>query len=232
VTPSAAPSPSSARLHAADLRFRYAPRAFGLHLRQLTLRDGDILLLSGPSGSGKTTLLRLLSGLLPPDSGTLTFGAAPPLHQQPPSAQRAWRLRHVGLIFQDFALLDYLTAEENALLPARFLQLPPPALLRVRERARSLAERLDLAEPWHRPVTALSQGERQRVAIVRALATSPSCLFADEPTASLDRRRRDQAIALLQEYATETGAPLVLVTHDPDLAARFPLQLNLEDLHA
>ncbi len=226
-----APDPSRTRLLADGLRFRYDARGFGLHLPRLALCASETLLLAGPSGSGKTTLLRLLSGLLQPQAGELRYDDASSLPSQP-AAQRAWRLRHAGLVFQDFALLDYLTAEENTLVPARFLGLKNDAFEQVRQRARDLADRLDLAPHWNRRVTGLSQGERQRVAIIRALALAPAFLFADEPTAALDPHRRDLVLTLLEEHLRETGAVLVLVTHDPDLAARFPRRLDLEDLRA
>jgi putative ABC transport system ATP-binding protein len=219
------------RLHATDLRFAYSGGDFSLHLRDLTLQPGQTLRLSGPSGAGKTTLLRLLAGLLPLESGTLWSDAIHPLHALPPAALRAWRLEHAGLIFQDFALLDYLTAAENCLLPSRFLGLSSHEGLQLQERLPALAERLDITPLLHRPTAHLSQGERQRVAILRALITSPGLVFADEPTASLDRKHRDQALALLDDHLRSTGAALVLITHDPEIAARYPVELNLEDLH-
>ena len=228
----APPDSRHARLHAIGLRFAYPGGGFSLRLPELTLAAGETLLLAGPSGAGKTTLLRLLCGLLAPQSGSLIAAGGVPLHELSPAALRAWRLRHAGLIFQDFALLDYLTAEENILLPLQFLEpidgseSAPP-----RDRLAEFAAALDLSVHLRRTVRELSQGERQRVAILRALITSPGILFADEPTASLDRKRRDQAMNLLQSHASQTGASLVLVSHDPELMADVPRHLNLEDLH-
>ncbi len=223
--------PAPARLFAEALRFRYEAGGFGLSLPRLELRAGDTLLLAGPSGSGKTTLLRLLAGLLPPQSGTLRYDGV--ASQQGRAADRdTWRLRHAGLVFQDFALLDYLTAEENALLPTRFLGLRGAEWSSACAHASELAKSLDLAPHWQRRVSALSQGERQRAAIVRALVHAPGFLFADEPTAALDPRRRDLALELLENHARTTGAVLVLVTHDPELIERFPHRLNLEALRA
>ena len=224
-------APSVHRLWAEDLHFRYDARGFGLHLPRLELQSGDTLLLTGPSGTGKTTLLRLLAGLLPPQSGRVGHDEFD-TRLLSPAALRAWRLGQTGLIFQDFALLDYLSSEENALLPARFLGLRGAALIDLQERARQLADSLDLTPHWTRPVSGLSQGERQRVAIVRALAHRPAWIFADEPTAALDPHRRDLVIDLLQSHTRDHGALLVLITHDPEVRARFPQQLNLEDLRA
>ena len=226
------PLPHPARLQAAGLQFTYPGTDFSLHLPELTLAPGQTVLLSGPSGIGKTTLLRLLCGLLRPTSGTLVANTSLPLHQLSTPLLRAWRLQHVGLIFQDFALLDYLTAAENCLLPARFLSLSPSAWSTLQASLPDLAERLDIAHLLHRSSAHLSQGERQRVAILRALLTSPQLIFADEPTASLDRKRRDQALAVIDDHIQKSGAALVLVTHDPEVASRYPFHLNLEDLHA
>lgn len=221
----------NARLQAAGLRFAYPGSTFALHLPTLTLAAGQTILLSGPSGAGKTTLLRLLCGLLRPTSGSLLASPSFPLHDLSPAQLRAWRLQHTGLIFQDFALLDYLSAAENGLLPARFLGLPHSPGSPLADTLTQLAERLDIAHLLHRPTAHLSQGERQRVAILRALLTSPQLIFADEPTASLDRKRRDQALAVIDDHLEKAGAALVLVTHDPEVAARYPHHLNLEDLH-
>lgn len=222
---------TSTRLAVESLSFHYPAGGFGLCLPKLELRSGDTLLLTGPSGSGKTTLLRLLAGLLPPQSGTLYYDGVA-TQQGRPTERDTWRLRHAGLVFQDFALLDYLTAEENALLPARFLRLRGAEWSSARMRASELANRLDLAPHWQRQVSALSQGERQRVAIVRSLVHSPGFLFADEPTAALDPGRRDLALELLEEHVRDSGAVLVLVTHDPEVIERFPHRLNLEALRA
>lgn len=219
------------RLHATDLRFAYPGGDFSLHLPELTLHPGQTVRLAGPSGAGKSTLLRLLCGLLPPASGQLTADATHPLHQLSPARMRAWRLKHVGLIFQDFALLDYLTAAENILLPSRFLNLPEADATHLSAALPELAARLDLSPLLHRPTARLSQGERQRVAILRALITAPGLVLADEPTASLDRKHRDQALTLIDDHLRSTGAALVLITHDPEIAALYPTELNLEDLH-
>jgi putative ABC transport system ATP-binding protein len=172
-------------------------------------------------------LLRLMSGLLMPDAGTVQLGDTP-LPGLSETARRDFRLRHIGLVFQDFALLDYLTVEENVLLPQRFAGLTND----VAERGHELAQQLDLAPHWHRLAGKLSQGERQRVAIVRALAHRPKYVFADEPTASLDAARRTLVMDLLLDYTRQTQACLVMVTHDPELMAHFPNQVRVEDFAA
>jgi putative ABC transport system ATP-binding protein len=164
-----------------------------------------------------------MAGLLPPQRGQITLGSTD-LTTMTEAQRRAFRLSQVGLVFQDFALLDYLTVAENILLPQRF------AGTDATPNARALAERLEIDHHWHKPTSQLSQGERQRVAIARALAHEPRFLFADEPTASLDTGRRDLVIDLLFESAARTSASLVVVTHDAALLSRFPQNARVEDL--
>jgi len=219
-----------ARVSVRDLSFRFPSSDFALTLPELDLPPAATLRLSGASGCGKTTLLRLFAGLLTPETGSICYADQPPIHHQSSAARHRFRLHHLGLIFQDFALLDYLTAAENILLPARFIGKSRDELHAISRHAAELAAQLDLTPQWHQPVARLSQGERQRVAILRALATQPEVLLADEPTASLDRNRRDQVISLILEHQQQTGASLILITHDPELIARFPEHLNVEAL--
>lgn len=208
-----------------DLRFHYPGSAFHLSVKALAVRAGEPLAILGPSGGGKTTLLRLMTGLLQPASGDVMCGETT-LTALSHEARRLFRLKNIGLIFQDFALLDYLTVEENILLPARFHGDQPAPF------ARALAERLEIMPHWNRLAGQLSQGERQRVAIARALAHRPSLVFADEPTASLDAGRRGLVMDLLLEYSRENQASLVMVTHDTELMPLFSKHLRVEDFTA
>ncbi|MDZ4289861.1 MAG: ATP-binding cassette domain-containing protein, partial [Prosthecobacter sp.] len=194
---------------------------------------------------GKTTLLRLMTGLLRPDAGDVRFGDTT-LASLSETQRRTFRLQEVGLVFQDFALLDYLTVAENILLPQSFSStkgarallpaVPPDAAQRVptsaTDHARALADRLQISNHWHRLAGKLSQGERQRVAIARALAHRPRYVFADEPTASLDAARRRIVMDLLLDYTQETKACLIMVTHDPELVPHFPKNARVEDFTA
>jgi len=208
-----------------DLHFAYPGSPFRLRVEGLTVAEGGSLALLGPSGVGKTTLLRLMSGLVAPEKGVVKLGDQT-LTGMSEAQRRAFRLSQVGLVFQDFALLDYLTVEENILLPQRFqaTRAASPS-----SAAHLLAERLELRPHWKKLASQLSQAERQRVAIARALAHQPRFLFADEPTASLDATRREVVIDLLQEYTRRTAACLVIVTHDTDLIPRFPQHAKVED---
>jgi putative ABC transport system ATP-binding protein len=200
-----------------DLAFAYPGDAFRLAVPELKVAAGSSLALAGASGGGKTTLLRLMTGLLAPSSGVVELEGQN-LSQMSREALRAFRLRHIGLVFQDFALLDYLTVEENILLPHEFSR---ETLAKASSNLPALLERLQIAPHRTKLVSQLSQGERQRVAIARALAHEPRFLFADEPTASLDPLRTQVVTDLLIEDARTRQSTLVVVTHDHDLLPRF-----------
>ncbi|MCX6855807.1 MAG: ATP-binding cassette domain-containing protein [Verrucomicrobia bacterium] len=209
-----------------DLHFAYPGSSFRLRVESLNVATGQSLALLGPSGVGKTTLLRLMTGLLQPSSGQVKLGDTS-LGALDETARRAFRLKEVGLVFQDFALLDYLTVEENILLPQRFHGKGPNAA--SIQQARLLAERLEIEKHWQKLAGQLSQGERQRVAIARALAHRPRYLFTDEPTASLDATRRGVVMDLLRDYTQENEASLIMVTHDTELIPLFPFHARVED---
>jgi putative ABC transport system ATP-binding protein len=219
--------PAPSLISARDLRFDYGGESFALSVDAVEVPGGRSLGLLGPSGAGKTTLLRLLTGLLVPREGKVWLGdtEVSTLHA---AKARLFRLEQVGLVFQDFALLEYLTAGENILLPGKFLS--GAASSEAETRGRELAQRMEINDLWDRPAGRLSQGERQRVAVARALVQRPKFVFADEPTASLDPRRRELVADVLFDYASESGAPLVFVTHDTALVERFDETLHVEAL--
>ncbi len=178
--------------------------------------------LAGESGSGKTTALHLLSGLLAPERGRVEVGDVC-VSALGEGDRDAFRARSVGYVFQDFNLLPGLSAQENVALPSSLAGQAPAV---ARRRATELLERLGL--DGSRSVTQLSRGERQRVAVARALAARPGLLLADEPTASLDPVRRDQVLDAL--FSLAEGATLVLVSHDPAVQARFDERDDAADL--
>jgi putative ABC transport system ATP-binding protein len=142
------------------------------------------------------------------------------------SARRLARLTQCGLVFQDFALLEYLTVEQNVLLP---LRLAGKLLPDHPKKAHEMVERLEIGKYWNKLTSELSQGERQRVAIARALVHRPKVVLADEPTSSLDTKRKVLAMDMLVQYSKESNAALVMVTHDTELFARLDRVVNVEE---
>jgi len=184
---------------------------------------GAYVAIVGPSGSGKTTLLGLLAGLDTPSRGSVLLDGANLTNMN--EDQRA-RLRgeKVGFIFQSFQLIPTLTALENVQVP---LELQGDS--RAGVRAREVLERVGLGDRTHHFPTQLSGGEQQRVAIARAFANSPRILFADEPTGNLDGGTGSRIVELLESLNRESGATVVLVTHDPAVAARAARTIRLRD---
>jgi lipoprotein-releasing system ATP-binding protein len=190
-----------------------------------SLEPGDAAAIMGPSGSGKSSLLYVVGTLEPPSSGTVTLDGQDPF-QLSAAALAAFRNRAVGFVFQDHCLLPQCTVLENVLIPT--LVAPDGAAAAV-DRARRLVDEVGLsARSDHRPGE-LSGGERQRVAIARALVRAPRLLLCDEPTGNLDRTSADQAAALLLELHRQQRGILIVVTHNADLAARFPIRFELQD---
>ncbi|WP_159995902.1 ATP-binding cassette domain-containing protein [Roseomonas sp. 18066] len=210
-----------------DLRLGFSLRGGGerrlLDGASLDLPAGAALALTGPSGSGKTSLLHALAGLALPAGGSIRWGEVT-LSALGEAARDSWRRDHLGLVFQDFFLIGGLTALENVLVPAWFDHARAPAALR--DRAAALLARAGIQAPGTR-IEAMSRGERQRVALARALLRAPAVLIADEPTASLDAASGAAAAELLLEVARESGATLLLATHDLALAARLPHRATL-----
>jgi len=185
----------------------------------LSIEPEAFVAIVGPSGSGKTTLLGLLAGLDLPSAGTVRL-AGQDLSALTEDERALFRAGKVGFVFQTFHLIPTLTALENVLVP---LELAGGAFgngAEARDRARSLLERVGLGDRLHHYPAQLSGGEQQRVALARAFANQPMILFADEPTGNLDAETGARVIDLLVQLNEESRTTLVLVTHDPELAAR------------
>jgi len=202
-----------------NLEFEYGPGRFRLFIPDLQIEAGTRMAFVGPSGSGKTTLLRLLAGIVTPQSGTVTVGEVP-VNELADAGRRAFRIRHIGFVFQDFRLVEHLDVRENILLPYR-LNDALPVYDSIESQVKQQAERLDLADKLDSPVDELSQGEQQRVAICRALLPRPDLLLADEPTGNLDPKNKDRILDQLSQQAESAEATLVMVTHDHALLDRF-----------
>lgn len=180
----------------------------------LGLAAGEVSVVSGPSGSGKSTLLHAISGLEPLDGGTVTVDGTDVGSLKPAEAARFRRTR-LGFVFQFFQLIPTLTATQNVAMP---LVLDGVAARDADARADELLAAVGLDGLGGRYASELSGGQLQRVAVARALVGEPAVVLADEPTGSLDRRTGGEIRDLLHEAATERGAALVVVTHDPTLA--------------
>jgi putative ABC transport system ATP-binding protein len=188
----------------------------------LNVEKGETLALVGKSGSGKSTLLSLLSGLDRADSGEIIVGDKNIVGLSEKDLTH-FRAQEMGIVFQQFHLVSTLTALENVLLPLSILKRE-----NAREKALDLLESVGLSHRAHHLPSELSGGESQRVAIARALSTSPSVLFADEPSGNLDEETGLKVMDLLFDMVKKTGTTMVLVTHDPDLARRCGRTVHLE----
>ena len=215
---------------------RYAWTSAGedtLALGALQVSAGQTVFLHGPSGCGKSTLLGLLAGVILPQSGRVSL-----LGQDwaalRPGQRDAFRADHVGVVFQQFNLLPYLSVLDNVVLPCRF-----SALRRERCQAdggpqvaaQNWLQRMAMpAELWTRRADALSVGQQQRVAAARALMGQPELILADEPTSALDAALRQDFMNLLLQATRDAGSTLVCVSHDAAQATRFDVQWALPDL--
>ncbi len=182
----------------------------------LCIERGEHVAIVGRSGAGKSTLLNLIGALDRGYQGSLqVFGQE--LSRLPDRALARFRNRQIGFVFQSFNLLPHLTVGDNVMLPASFGT--PIAAAEIERRARQLLQEVGLGERFDQPPGQLSGGERQRVAIARALLLQPPLLVCDEPTGSLDAATAHQILDLLRQTQQQSGATLVVVTHDPLVAA-------------
>jgi putative ABC transport system ATP-binding protein len=210
-----------------NIHRRYAMSGQSVHALagiDLTIETGAFVALTGPSGSGKSSLLNILGCLDRPDEGRYRIDGRD-VASLDDEATSDIRNRRIGFVFQSFHLLPRLTVLENVLLPLRFNREPPAD---AHEHARRLLGRVGLADrSGHRP-NELSGGQMQRAAIARALLLRPTVLLADEPTGNLDSKSADDVLALIDEVHAD-GQTVVMVTHDPDIAARAPREVRLRD---
>ncbi len=212
-----------------NLEFEYRRGEFCLRIDELVIADGRKVALIGPSGSGKTTFLNLVSGIVLPRSGSVGVDGQK-ISALDDAARRAFRITNIGFVFQDFELFEYLSVLDNILHPYRInraLRLTPD----IRARARSLAENTGLADLLGRKPDQLSHGEKQRVAICRALLARPRLILADEPTGNLDPANKDRILDLLVRHARQVQATLLIVTHDLSLLERFDEVIDFRQFH-
>ncbi|MHC4163447.1 MAG: ABC transporter ATP-binding protein [Planctomycetota bacterium] len=210
------------------LDFAYPQGPFRLVIDELEIEAGRAVAFIGPSGSGKTTLLHLAAGIITPEKGRIFLGGHE-VSALSDGARRDFRIRHVGLVFQEFELLEYLDVNDNILLPYR-INRSLTLNGEVRRRARELADDVGIGDKLDRDVRRLSQGERQRVALCRALLADPQLVLADEPTGNLDPENRELVLDILFRYAR--NATLVTVTHDHTVLDRFDRVIDFRELAA
>jgi putative ABC transport system ATP-binding protein len=217
-----------------NLKFQYPRQGFGLSVPSFQLNAGQTVFLQGDSGSGKSTFLSILAGVLRPQHGEVVLMGQ---SLQRVSTSRCDKLRvdHMGFLFQQFNLLNYLSVLENVCLPCQFssvrLQRALTEHVSLRQAATRLLDTLGLS-PWiDQPVSALSVGQQQRVAAARALIGQPDLVIADEPTSALDESHRDQFMRLLLSLVQERNMALMFVSHDLRLTSYFDLHQCVSDWH-
>lgn len=219
-----------------NMQFAWPRQAPLLSIEALHIAQGEKVFLQGASGSGKTTLLGLMGGVLQPQRGDIrVLGHS--LQQFTQSGRDAFRAAHIGFVFQLFNLLPYLSVLDNVLLPCRFSFLRRNNVVKkgrhLQQEAQRLLAHLQLdAHLYQRPVTELSVGQQQRVAVARALIGQPELLIADEPTSALDSDTRDAFIDLLLRECEEKQIAVIFVSHDAALAKHFERHIHLDDVNA
>lgn len=191
----------------------------------LEVRKGEIVSITGASGAGKSTLLQILGTLSTPDSGSLEIDGTR-VDRMSRDEAADFRCRKIGFVFQAHHLLPEFTAEENVMIPAMIAGVPQK---KARERAAELISLLGLEERRNHKPSELSGGEQQRIATARALINSPAVLFADEPTGNLDSVTKQEIHKLFFELRDKLGQTIVIVTHDPELAALCDRCLTMKD---
>ena len=207
-----------------------------LNLPELLVEQHDHVFLQGPSGSGKSTLLALVGGILVSESGTLKV-LGTEIKSLSSSARDAFRVDHIGFIFQLFNLLPYLSIEENVMLPLSFSKMRAKRAGRTKidqvNEAHRLLKSLALGEQLAEksPVTELSVGQQQRVAAARALIGNPELIIADEPTSALDADLRHSFLELLFGECKKAGSTLLFVSHDSTLSELFNRKISMDEIN-
>lgn len=187
----------------------------------LTIGDGEMAAIIGKSGSGKSTLLNLMGGLDKPTEGKIFYNDKE-ISSMKDSELAEFRLKNIGFVFQFFDLIPELTAEENVLLPSRLAK-------NKENSAEEIYSALDISDRIKHYPSELSGGQQQRAAIARALINSPEVILCDEPTGNLDKASGEEVIKLLKRLNQEQGKTVIIVTHDPEVAAQCGRVIEISD---
>ncbi|WP_139557668.1 ABC transporter ATP-binding protein [Methylotetracoccus oryzae] len=213
-----------------DLAFSYPGSGFSLRVPDFAVSRGEKVAIIGASGTGKTTLLKLIAGIVTSQHGAIEVDDRA-IHRMSDSERRNFRISRIGFVFQELELLDYLNVFDNIVHTYRINHILTLDA-EVRRRARALAEDVGLGGKLGRMPRDLSQGERQRAAVCRALLTEPGLLLADEATGNLDPANKLRIVDLLVRAADRRGATLIAVTHDHELLPHFDRVVDFAQFHA
>ena len=211
-----------------DLKFWYTGKGFQLEISNLKINKGSKVAIFGKSGSGKTTLAHLISGILKPQSGLIRF-MGQNISNLSDRERRAYRIKNIGFIFQEFELIEYLSVLDNLILPYKLnksLSLNEETI----NRAKAIAGRIEIENKLHKYPNQLSGGERQRLATARALITSPALVIADEPTGNLDTQTANKVLNEIINQSSKSNSTLLMITHDPRLLESFDQVIDLNKL--
>ena len=210
-----------------SLDFSYSQNGFQLSIPRLKIDENEKIAIIGPSGSGKTSLLKLIAGILLPQSGKISIDNVIINHLSD-AERRDYRISNMGFIFQDFELLEYLDTENNIIHPYRITRALK-LTKEVRERTRLLAQELGIGDKLKQYTSTLSQGEKQRAAICRAMLPQPKLILADEATGNLDPSNKTKILDALFRSTDNCKSSLIAVTHDHELLNRFDRVIDFKD---
>lgn len=214
-------------IHVESLTFRYPTGEFQLKIPEFTVSRGEKVAVIGPSGSGKTTLLNHIAGIVTPIEGAVNVDGIE-VSELSDAQRRIFRISNIGFVFQDFELLDYLNVMDNILHPYR-INSAMHLNKQVRMRAATLAEEMRIGDKLKRLSNDLSQGEKQRAAICRALLPLPKLILSDEATGNLDPTNKVRILELLFRSVEDHDATLLAVTHDHELLKHFDRVVDFQD---
>jgi putative ABC transport system ATP-binding protein len=209
-----------------NLKFGWHAESYLLDIDQFSVDQGEQILLYGPSGCGKSSLLNLIAAVNRPSHGSIALLQTDVTQLSNTQADR-FRAKHLGIIFQQFNLIPYLTVEDNIRLRCVLFGKIP----QLNQRIERLLTSLQLTDQQYSLCSKLSLGQQQRVAIARALICEPEIIIADEPTSSLDPTNKELFMKLLQSEINQRGATLVMVSHDMDMHRYFSKTLRLTDIN-